>query len=229
MARPLKRPDRPLSGGREFVWSYRPGTRVWTWSRVYHRDRFTAAADAFKDYGPTNRFDHHRPDPVGKARVDPDRHVLYVARDIVTGACEVFGETEEALLCSRWRVARVRPLRPLHLLDLAGPGSALLVGALPQIGSGHVPRGLTQEWARALYEDQPLRRRADGVRYSTSYTGAAALAVWNRRGDVTTVVGSDEPLRTPHVLAHLTAELPRRGITVEQVEDDACRRCRDDA
>lgn len=34
------------------------------------------------------------------------------------------------------------------------------IGALPSLATGDYPRGRTQQWARAIYEDQPVAGRA---------------------------------------------------------------------
>jgi len=104
--------------------------------------------------------------------------VLYAGQDLATSACEVFGEAGEAQLCPAWRVALLRPARPLSLLDLTAPGSAMAIGALPSLAGGAYPRQLTQAWARAVYEDDPTGSHVDGVRYRSAYNGGLALALW---------------------------------------------------
>jgi hypothetical protein len=98
LVRPLA-PPVPLlsSGGKSYFWVR--GSRRWRWCRVYHREARTPRGDTARTFGPLARFDPHTPDPAHPA-VDPaGRSVLYVGDGLATSACEVFGETGEALIC----------------------------------------------------------------------------------------------------------------------------------
>lgn len=181
-------------------------------------------------FGPLGRFDPHTAPPDAPA-VDPaGRSVLYVGEDLVTSACEVFGEAGEALLCPAWRVALLRPTRPRTLFDLTAPGSAMAIGALPSLADGPYARGLTQQWARAIYEDDPTGRHVDGVRYRSAYDGGLALALWDSAGTAATVtdadlIEQDHRLTHPAVLDRLEAGLARRHIVVSMVASPDCPRC----
>jgi RES domain len=107
--------------------------------------------------------------------------VLYVGVDLATSLCEVFGQTRGALLCPRWRVARLQPTASRVVFDLCSPGAAMAIGALPALADAQLPRTLTQEWARAIYEDQPAQRRVTGIRYRSAYNGDYSLALWGQR------------------------------------------------
>jgi hypothetical protein len=40
----------------------------------------------------------------------------------------------------------------------------MAIGALPALGDGNEARSLTQQWARAIYEDQPAGPEITGMR-----------------------------------------------------------------
>lgn len=155
--------------------------------------------------------------------------MLYVGADLATSACEVFGEAEEASLCESWRVALLRPTRQLTLFDLCASGAAMEIGALPALADAALPRALTQEWARAIYEDDPLGRHVAGIRYRSAYNGGAALALWDCAGLVETVtVGrtvGDVQLREPAMLERLMVALAPRRVTINVIDTSACRLC----
>ena len=153
--------------------------------------------------------------------------MLYLGADLATSASEVFGEDGEALLCPRWRVALLRPVRPLTVLDLTAAGVAMALGGLPSIANGPYPRIVTQEWARAIYEDRPAGPEVTGIRYSSAYNNEKALVLWDSVGQVQTVRTAngdqDFVLREGMVWDRLTAEMAHRNITL--VRTDTCSRC----
>ena len=153
--------------------------------------------------------------------------MLYLGADLATSASEVFGEDGEALLCPRWRVALLRPAQPLRVLDLIAPGTAMKLGGLPSIADGPHPRVVTQQWARAVYEDQPAGPEVSGIRYTSAYNGGTALVLWDSTGRVQTVsvhgVAQDFALREDEVLTRLTAAMTSRQITLTSA--DTCPRC----
>ena len=52
---------------------------------------------------------------------------------------------------------------------------AMKIGALPSLANGPHARARTQEWARAIYEDQPVNRRTvQGVYYDAAHTNSLA-------------------------------------------------------
>jgi len=156
--------------------------------------------------------------------------VLYVGQDLATSACEVFGAAGEARLCPAWRVALLRPTRQHTLFDLTAPGAAMAIGALPSLADGPYARELTQQWARAIYEDDPTGRHVDGVRYRSAYNGGLALALWDTLGKVAVVsdadrVEQDFRLTHPEVVDRLEAALVARHIVVTRVVSADCPRC----
>jgi RES domain len=181
--------------------------------------------------GPRSRFDPHRPDANGDPQDDPDgRSVLYIGVALATSLCEVFGEIGEALVCPRWRVALLEPTIPLVLFDLCAPGSAMAVRALPALASGNEPRPLTQQWARAIYEDQPASQKVTGIRYRSAYNDDFSLAVWDSAVTVRSVTASggriqDFSLDEGTMLSRAKVACSPRRITVETISSIDCLRC----
>lgn len=235
MVKPLGRPDRPLpQGGATYTWRWRSARLdKWFWCRVYHRGQRSPRGDTARVYGPLARFDPHTP-PTGTPGPDPDgRTVIYVGADLATSACEVFGDIGEARLCPSWRVAKLAPTRALTFFDLCAPGAALAIGALPALADGDLPRALTQEWARAIYDDNPTGRHVYGIRYRSAYNGGHALAVWDSAGAVQTVKDArdnqaDIALRHPAMLDRLMIDLAPRQITVSLINANECIHCQRD-
>ena len=156
--------------------------------------------------------------------------MLYVGDGLATSACEVFGEAGEALICPSWTVALLEPVTRLRLLDLAGLGRAMSIGALPTLGDGALPRSLTQEWARAVDEDHPLGAPAAGIRYMSAYNGGIALVLWDTAGRIRTLVDNDGtdadvPLSHPGMLIRLKALLIERRIVIRTIDREDCPRC----
>jgi hypothetical protein len=121
----------------------------------------------------------------GKPQDSTDgRSVLYVAGNLATAIGEVFGDYPEAAVCPNYRVALIRPAAPMQLLDLRGQGAAMRIGALPSLATGDYLRARTQEWARAIYEDQPAHKTIRGVYYDAAHTNGPALALWDTDRDV---------------------------------------------
>jgi hypothetical protein len=117
--------------------------------------------------------------------------VLYVAGNVATAVGEVFGDYPAAAVCPRYRVALLRPTAPLVVLDLRGQGAAMRIGALPTLAAGDYPRPRTQEWARAIYEDQPVaRHRIHGVYYDAAHSNGPALALWNTESRIEVVTSA---------------------------------------
>lgn len=231
MAKPLPMPDRPLPEA-DYRWMWEPaaGGADEPWFRIYHRAIHTPDGVTFRQYGPLYRFDHHTP-PFDDPQEDPEgRSVLYVAPNLATSACEVFGETGVAALCSNRRVAQVRPTREIVTFDLAQPGSAMDIGALPTLATGDLPRELTQAWAQAIYEDNPTSGKVEGIRYHTAYFGDISLVLWDCPDAVETLIDSagmplDLPLSHPDVRLQLIRALEPRGISVTSMSDADCPEC----
>lgn len=142
-----------------------------------------------------SRLDPHLPGPEGTPRLCPERRsVLYVAGNLGTAIGEVFGDFPEAAICPDYRVVLLRPMSPIAVLDLRGQGVAMRIGALPSLATGDYPRPRTQEWARAIYEDQPVaHRRIHGIYYDAAHSNGPALALWNTERQVRVLTGSGGP------------------------------------
>lgn len=232
MVKALGAPQRPLPDGK--LWRWTPPTTgqatPWRWCRIYHRhDKHTPDGATFRGHGPLHRFDHHN--PANPPTTDPQgRAVLYVADTLATAASEVFGESGIASLCPNFRVSIVEPTRPLSLLDLAGPGAAMAIGALPSLAQGNEPRHRTQEWARAIYEDRPGGESVHGVHYRTAYGDGYSLALWDcaehiriRRGE--NGQPHDVQLRHPPLMRRLQVEMTKRRISIELIAAADCTNC----
>ncbi|MFE4500004.1 RES family NAD+ phosphorylase [Rhodococcus sp. NPDC056743] len=200
----------------------------WQWCRIYHRGAHAPDGATFRSFGPLSRFDHHTPNP---AALDPDgRSVLYVADNLATAASEVFGEAGVAQVCPNYRVSILEPTVTLTMLDLVGPGSAMTINALPALAQGAVPRESTQEWARAIFEDQPAGDSVSGIHYRTAYGDGEALALWDcgssvrmRRDGGGKIL--DHALQHPPLLLRLQVEMRKRRIAVETVSEAVCSIC----
>ncbi|MDV8015712.1 RES family NAD+ phosphorylase [Rhodococcus sp. IEGM 1241] len=230
MAKPLEGPGRPLpAADHRWAWTPADGAAA-PWYRIYHRDRFAPDGATFRRFGPLARFDHHTP-PFAAPTMDPDgRAVIYLAVDLATSACEVFGEAGVAPLCSNWRVARLRPLREITTYDLDRPGAAMAIGALPALASGNENRDLTQKWARAICEDQPAAGKVEGIHYRSAYRGGRALALWDCLGEVEVAtdkrgISLDLPLDHGRGRRLLLKALAGTGIPVTPVPDADCVKC----
>jgi hypothetical protein len=232
MVRQLDPPQRPLPKARSrWTWTSRPDSARWRWCRVYHQSSHAPDGVTFRRYGPLYRLDHHQEAVLPKID-ESGRRILYVGEDLATSASEVFGEAGVAAICPRYRVSIVAPIRPLALFDLARRGAALAIGALPALADGSEARSLTQQWARAIFEDQPAGPDVCGVRYRTAYNFGYSLALWDCDDNVA-IVGDtagriqDLPLNDVRVLARLQVQMRKRRIDVTTVSEDQCVLCGD--
>lgn len=142
----------------------------------------------------------------------------------------MFGEAGVATICPRYRVSVVTPTRPLRLFDLASMGAAMAIGALPTLADGNEPRSLTQQWARAIFEDQPAGRDVCGVRYRTAYNFGHSLALWDCDDSVEIMRDSagrvqDLALDHPAVLGRFQVEMDKRLISVTTIPESDCSIC----
>jgi hypothetical protein len=222
-----------VGGNSIWIWKWRRPSNAapWQWCRVYHRSALVPAATTARRYGPLYRFDPHTPPTDAPARDPEGRTAIYIGVDLATSASEVFGETGEATLCPEYRVALIRPRAPIGVFDLTEPGAAMGIGALPSLADGPYARALTQEWARAIFEDDPTGSPLDGIRYRSAFNGGEALALWGRRGVIEVVRDSrnrpqDFPLRDPAVFPRLVTAMGARRIPVRLIESSTCRHCR---
>ncbi|WP_396837059.1 RES family NAD+ phosphorylase [Mycobacterium sp. ITM-2016-00317] len=184
----------------------------------------------FRRFGPLHRFDHHH--EANPPQLDPDgRRVLYVGADLATSASEVFGDAGIAAVCPRYRVSVVAPTAALPLFDLTKSGAAMAIGALPSLADGHEARALTQQWARAIFEDQPAGAAVRGVRYRTAHNFGYSIALWDSDDRVEVVRDStgrpqDHALDRPALLGRLQVEMRKRRISVTTVPESDCTLCR---
>ena len=105
----------------------------------------------------------------------------------------------------------------------------MAIGALPALSTGNERRALTQEWARAIFEDQPAGPAVRGVRYRSAYNDGISVALWDCEGDVRIVRtggGQDLPLDDPRVLRRLQAVMSERRINVTTMREADCAACR---
>ena len=110
----------------------------------------------------------------------------------------------------------------------------MAIGALPALGDGNEARSLTQEWARAIYEDQPAGAEITGIHYRSGYNSGQALALWNCDADVEVVRDNgghqqDIALDDPRILPRLQVQLRRRQISITTVTSSECNHCRKEA
>jgi len=139
-----------------------------------------------------------------------------------------------AAICPHYRVAIIAPTTTLTMFDLAAKGAALAIDALPALGDGNEGRSLTQQWARAIYKDQPAGPGITGIHYRSGYNSGQALALWDCDADVEVVRdGSGDPqdiaLDDPRILPRLQVQLRRRRINVTTVASSACSECKKEA
>lgn len=233
MIRRLQPPARPLptvDKDAAWCWELSDAAVRWEWCRVYHQDEYAADGATFRQFGPQARFDHHHAaDP---PQIDASgRRILYVGEDLATSTCEVFGAAGVATICPAYRVSILVPTTPLTVYDIVAKGAAMAIGAVPALGDGDEPRSLTQEWARAIYEDQPGAKDVVGIHYRSAYNSGESLALWDCDACITIATDSagqkqDIALNDHRILGRLQTELKRRQINVTTVAADNCNKCK---
>jgi len=117
------------------------------------------------------------------------------------------------------------------MFNLAAKGAAMAIGALPALGDGNEARSLTQQWARAIYEDQPAGLGITGIHYRSGYNSGQALALWDCDADVEVVRDDDDhqqdiALGDPRILPLLQVQLRRRQIGITTVSSSECNECK---
>lgn len=222
----LGKPKRPLARGRTVEWE--PGDAALY--RLYHCDPHNPDARHRREYGPLARFDHHLPAADGSPRPCPERRsVTYLGENRKTVGAEVFWDAgPTARVCPRHRLSQLRPLATVRLLDLTGDG-ADEIDALPALATGDsTDYGLTQEWARAIYEECGV----DGIRYPGAHQLGVCTVLFERSAELEVVVDGgvevDLPLQDPQVWDRFHTEytLGRRRSAVA-IDSDGCTRCND--
>lgn len=103
------------------------------------------------------------------------------------------------------------------MFNLAAKGAAMAIGALPALGDGNEARSLTQQWARAIYEDQPAGPEITGIHYRSGYNSGQALALWDCDADVEVVPDDgghqqDIALDDPRIRSAVLAQLSTAGL-----------------
>lgn len=222
MVTPLRPPRRPLAvaDAPVFVWQ-----RMRRGVRVYHEHPHQAAAP-FRTRGPVARFDPHTPDRHGRPREQPDgRGVVYLADELECALAEALPDQPcEVLVCPGLRATLVYPLGHVHLLDLSGSG-AMRIGAVGTLAWGDEPRELTQQWARAIYEDLS---HLQGIRYRSAHQGGLAIAAWDRSRPLLRMDSrSDRALVEPGMRNRVTVALANQGRALVEVGASDCRACRE--
>lgn len=117
------------------------------------------------------------------------------------------------------------------MFDLTRSGSAQAIGALPSLADGYEVRPLTQEWARAIYDDAPAGPDVTGIRYRTAYNFGYSLALWDCDDGVEIVRDAagrrqDLALTDPRVLRRLQVQMSQRLIKVTTVSSADCPECK---
>jgi hypothetical protein len=220
----LKSPDRPLEGGRIVDWEPGDAARY----RLYHCDLQTPDALHRRRFGPLHRFDHHIPQTSGKPQECPlGRTVTYLGENRKTAGAEVFwDEGPSAYVCPRHSLAQLRPLATIKLLDLKGDG-ADAIGALPVLCTGDSSDyELTQEWARAIYEDLEV----DGICYPGAHQLGVCTVLFEGSAPLELVIDEgvpvDLPLQDDGVWDRFREEyMSSSRRRVVPIASDRCPRC----
>ena len=218
----LSPPERPLSGGLWWRWA---GARPWI--RVYHGAPDRLATDR-RRFGPIERFDPHTPPDPSPADCPAGRSVIYLGDSLRTAAAKVFGAHRLALVCPRYRVAALVPRDEVMVQNLRGTG-AMMIGGLPAMNVGDIPRRETQAWARAIHEDRPAHPRVCGVRYTSAYAGGVSLALWDTAPAIVIARAlghaQDLALADSWLYPRLLTVLAPLNIEVRTITSDDCPRC----
>jgi RES domain len=191
----LEQPRRPLSDSLDTKWE--PGDAAW-W-RIYHLDWQNPDALHRRSNGPWSRFDHHRRSPAGDPQYDPDgRAVTYLGQDMATVASEVFWDPAEsdpiALICPRHWIAQVATAATVQLVDLVSEGGFDAIGAPPELSTGASDQyTITQEWARAVYEDLGM----PGIKYPGAHSLGPCMVLFETAPPLTVVHDDGDALDLP--------------------------------
>jgi hypothetical protein len=90
---------------------------------------------------------------------------------------------------------------------------------------------LTQVWARAIYDEQPAGRDANGIRYRSAYNFGYSLALWDCDDSVEIVRDArgrlqDLALTDSRVLRRFQEQMRKRLIKVTTVSSGDCIECK---
>jgi hypothetical protein len=127
-----------------------------------------------RSFGPLvagGRFDHHRPPPGH----DPVRAVWYASTRLVGAVAEAFGPLGFLDRSGGKRAAVVEVITAVPLLNLVGV-AVRHVGLTHEIAST-IDYELTQQWARAFYEQYP---DLHGIRWPGRQAGAISVLLNDR-------------------------------------------------
>jgi hypothetical protein len=125
------------------------------------------------------------------------------------------------------------PTTTVAMFNLAAKGAGMAIGALPALSDGNEARSLTQQWARAIYEDHPAGPEITGIHYRSGYNSGQALAPWDcdADADVDVEIGPDDgghpqdiALDDPRILPRLQVQLRRRQISITTVTSNECKK-----
>ena len=106
-------------------------------------------------WGPVARFDPHACPPDSPAECPKGRSVLYLGDTFPTAVLEAFQDFKESGvgICPQWQGGWFVPGKPGVLTDLRRPQVRQIDQCPQDIGDGAYAREITQDWARAFYED----------------------------------------------------------------------------
>lgn len=236
MVEALQPPLRPLQGGNGWSWypvddfEAEDDHRQSRWVRVYHQGGHTPTPLTRRVRGPWARFDPHTvADPDTGPRECPERRaVIYLAKTLGTALAEVFGMVKEAEICPNYRVAALAVTARCQVQDLTGEG-CMALDAVTALSQADGPRPLTQEWARAIYEDEPAGRPIDGVIYHGAHDHGLCLALFERAPVLTLADSATGPALGRPLLdlgPRVEHELRRRSRRFRAVDTKECSRCR---
>lgn len=174
--------------------------------RIYAPEPYDTDPLTFREFGPLNRFDHHR--SANGPQFDSGRGILYAGYMLACCVGEYFGD-KGAISRAGNRLTKLRVDHQREVLDLRGQ-AAIGAGTIPAIG-GVGERSVTQAWARWWYE-HPQLRDVTGLLYTSAQTGEDALAFWERADGSFTVTADwgleDDEIRDDLEVAAHEVRLP---------------------
>lgn len=164
------------------------------------------AWDTPRQYGPLFRFDHHDLPPA----THPTKSVWYAAESLRGAVAEAFGGTRilDASSAQRYVCASITASPALLSLLSVGPSR---IGATHEL-CATTNYDLTQEWARAIYEDYTSLH---GIRWKARNSGSLSIVLNDRQAVATCMtVILDAPLNHPDVWPRLVRAAKDLAFTV---------------